>query len=387
MSEISRKLSSNYEPSELPTPDFGFYLYQDGMVPFLKLKISRRNRSWVFEKWWQQKHFKRQIGSARLISLNEARLKAYEIARMLEDGITPLTIKERGLAALKQRITVENIFVDYFEQHVKLRCRTANEIEKDFGRYWDSIRKIHISHLTTNQVRLWMNKIAKASGHATANKQFGLLRACLKWACADGAIQSPDNLLLGIKAFPCQQRITYLHPGNEVSRLAAILEKEHQDTQDIIWLLLWTGQRRNNVLSMQWVEIDWLNQIWHIPPHKTKSARQYSIALTPKAMEILERRKANGDKCVFPSLTTFSGHIIDVNRPWLRIRKAAGLEHLRLHDLRHTAASWLALQGASSMVIKEALQHQSISTSQKYVHLVASDVRTIMTRAQQAIVC
>ena len=57
----------------------------------------------------------------------------------------------------------------------------------------------------------------------------------------------------------------------------------------------------------------------------------------------------------------------------------------RARDKRHTTASWLALQGASSMVIKEALQHQSISTSQRYVHLVASDVREIMTKAQKAV--
>ena len=250
MSQIDKKLPNNYDPLEVAAPASGFYLYQDNLVPFLRLKVSQRNRTWIFEKWWQQKHFKRQIGNACLMSLNEARLKAYEIARMLDGGITPPTIKERGSAAIKQRITVENIFTDYFEQHVKLRCRTADEIERDFGRYWDSIRKIQVSHLATNQVRQWMNKIAKANGRATANKQFGLLRACLKWACAGGIVQLHGNPLLGIKAFPCQQRIAYLHPGNEVSRLAAVLEKEHQDIRDVIWMLLWTGQRKANVLSM-----------------------------------------------------------------------------------------------------------------------------------------
>lgn len=327
-----------------------------------------------------------QIGS----DCNHVNSTAYE-AKREEDGVIfkakslTLTMKERGLAATKQRLTVENMFADYFEQHVKLRCRTADEIERDFARYWNNIKKTQVSSLITNQVRQWMNKIAKESGHATANKQFGLLRACLRWACAGGIIQLPGNPLLGIKAFPSQQRLAYLRPGNDVSRLAAALTQEHQDIQDVIWMLLWTGQRRSNVLSMRWAEIDWTNQIWHIPPYKTKSARQYSIALTPKAMEILEHRRGNDDSFVFPSGTTGGGYINNVNRAWLRIRAAAGLEHLRLHDLRHTTASWLALQGASSMVIKEALQHQSISTSQRYVHLVAGDVRDMMAKAQQAI--
>ncbi len=385
MSQINQKLQNNYDPLEVAAPISGFFLYQDNVVPFLRLKISQRNRSWIFEKWWQQKHFKRQIGSANLIGVSEARLRAFEWARMLEEGNLPPTIKERGQRAARQRVAVETLFTEYLEQHVKLRCRTANEIEKDFGRYWNSIKKAQVLSLTSSQVRQWMNKIAQESGHATANKQLALLRASLKWACAGGAIQMHGNPLLGIKAFPSQLRITYLHPGNEVSRLAMALEKEHQDIQDVIWMLLWTGQRRNNVLSMQWIEIDWQNKIWHIPPYKTKSARQYSIALTPKAMEILERRKENGGTFVFSCNRTATGYISHINRAWLRIRRAAGLEHLRLHDLRHTTASWLALQGASSMVIKEALQHQSISTSQRYVHLVAGDVRDMMAKAQQAI--
>jgi integrase len=163
------------------------------------------------------------------------------------------------------------------------------------------------------------------------------------------------------------------------------LEPETQDVQDMILLLLWTGQRKRNVLSLRANEIDWDNRVWHIPAGKTKSSRLYSVALTSKAMEILQRRRGQCADIMFPPVhESASGHRENLNVAWYRVRERANLPQLRIHDLRHTNASWLALNGASAMVIKEALQHSSISTSQRYVHLATGDVREMMDRAQEA---
>jgi integrase len=69
------------------------------------------------------------------------------------------------------------------------------------------------------------------------------------------------------------------------------------------------------------------------------------------------------------------------------VRKRAQLGNLRLHDLRHTGATWLAMQNANAHVIQQALQHSSLSTSQRYVHLVGAPnmVRDQLAKAQSAV--
>jgi integrase len=388
MVERCKKLGLDYDPKKVELPKTGVYNYQDGQVPFLRLKVSSvGNRIWQFEKSFNKKHFKRTIGDALFIGLNEARLRAYEFARKLQDGEMPPTLKQRiGASAIKttNSISVGGLFEKYYEDHVLRRCRTHKEIWRGFHAYWEPIKNMQVPALTPVLVRGWKNKLAKNHGAGTANKQFTSLRATLRWGVQSDIISLANDPLRGIKLLPLKSRVSYLKPGDELERLTAALESESQEARDIIWLLLWTGQRKTNVLSMRWEELDIKSYVWHIPSNKTKSGRNYSVALTPRALLILNRRHAikNGSEYVFPGQKK-DGHFRAIQWVWSRVRENAGLKHLRLHDLRHTAASWLALHGASAMVIKEALQHSSISTSQRYVHLATSDVREMMAKAQQ----
>ena len=71
-------------------------------------------------------------------------------------------------------------------------------------------------------------------------------------------------------------------------------------------------------------------------------------------------------------------HLVDIDRPWRRVRKRAGVEDVRLHDLRRTVGSWLTQDGVDLVVVKDALRHANISTTLTYARLGADPAREAM---------
>ena len=110
-----------------------------------------------------------------------------------------------------------------------------------------------------------------------------------------------------------------------------------------------------------------------------------TVALSPKAIEILERRKdaSNGGEWVFPGLGS-TGHLVEPKAAWQRICKRAGIEDLRIHDLRRTLGSWQAATGASLPVIGKSLGHKSLGATQVYARLNIDPVRIAVNRAVDA---
>ena len=127
-----------------------------------------------------------------------------------------------------------------------------------------------------------------------------------------------------------------------------------------------------NVLSMQWEDVDLLAGVWRIPD--TKQGEPQRVPLTPQAIDVLNRLKANanGSPYVFPARVAGSatGHITDVTKAWSSVTEAAGLPELHMHDLRRTLGSWQALGGASLQVIGRSLGHRNTATTEIYARLM-----------------
>lgn len=134
-----------------------------------------------------------------------------------------------------------------------------------------------------------------------------------------------------------------------------------------IELLLLTGARLNEILSAQWTWIDEVRGIMRLPDSKTGAK---SVYLSQAAVETLKRQKTqSGDSLyVFPSAGG-QKHFVNLRKAWVRVCEHAGLEGVRLHDLRHTAASIAAGQGASLAIIGRLLGHTQAQTTLRYAHV------------------
>ena len=125
---------------------------------------------------------------------------------------------------------------------------------------------------------------------------------------------------------------------------------------------------------MRFDDVDLRAGTWSKPPSSTKTGRAHSVPLSAPALELLRalRRRTNAPVWVFPANgphVSKCGHRVMIWQDWLRIRKLAGLNNLRLHDLRHSFASQLASSGASLPLIGQLLGHTQPQTTARYAHL------------------
>ncbi len=168
-------------------------------------------------------------------------------------------------------------------------------------------------------------------------------------------------------------------------------EEPQEVWRDFFWISLFVAARRANVLAMAWDQINFELETWTIP--ETKNGNSLAVPLTPSALEILKRRYEDDEKhpvWVFPSdrrgrKTGELSHLSNPKEAWKRILKRAGITNLRIHDLRRTAGSYMAIQGVSPTIIGKALGHRSQAATAMYARLTQDPVRQAMINAQQAL--
>jgi integrase len=173
--------------------------------------------------------------------------------------------------------------------------------------------------------------------------------------------------------------------ADEFPRFWTALEAEpNEKLRDYFKIALFTGQRRGNVLSMRWEDINLDSATWTIP--KTKTGK-HSVPLTVAAVEILKRRReeaAEDAVYVFPSRQHGCGHLVEPTPVWRSILKRAGIENLRIHDLRRSMGSWQAITNASLPIIGKTLGHSQAQTTSGYARLSSDPVRAAMETATAA---
>ena len=139
-----------------------------------------------------------------------------------------------------------------------------------------------------------------------------------------------------------------------------------------IRLLIFTGARHSEILTLKWEHVDIPGQQLRLPEFKTG---RKSIYLNPPALEVLAKLpRLEGNPHVICGEKE-GAHLVNLQKPWRRIRKAAKLDDVRIHDLRHTFASWGAMGGLPLPIIGGLLSHSQPQTTQRYAHLSADPLK------------
>jgi integrase len=227
------------------------------------------------------------------------------------------------------------------------------------------IRRAHISALHGN---------IKAPG--AANRALSVVSAILNWASAEhDDLELPSNPAKRIRRNPergCERFLT----SEEFARLGGTL-REGRTILDpfavaAIRLLIFTGARLREILHAKWEHIDFERNILFLSDSKTGRKPIYLSAPALAVLATLPRIQDNphlipGRKAGEPRES--------LDRPWAAIRKAAGLEGVRLHDLRHSFASVGAGASFGLPIIGKLLGHSQAATTHRYAHLDADPVR------------
>jgi len=231
-------------------------------------------------------------------------------------------------------------------------------------------------------------KIADENGRTAANRALELVRAVYNKAI-DWELYEGKNPAINFRRFRLPQRERFLQPS-ELARFFKEVEAiPSRDTRDFIYLALYTGARKSNLLTMRWEEIDFEGRVWHIPV--TKNGTPQTVPLIPQAIEVLERRRAtvgawgSGQGFVFATRQgAGSGHYENPYRAWKKLCIRAKLPNLRIHDLRRSMGSWEALTGANLPVIGRTLNHTDLKSTAIYARVNLAPVRAAMEKAVAA---
>jgi integrase len=343
-----------------------------------------------------------KIGRFPMWKLAQARKECDRLAGKLADHVNPNAEKRKQ----RDRPTLGAVFETYLaDRAAKGKKRTADframfelylgtlpDVKKKHARKrvkpdaavdW-SQRKAH--EITHAEVVALHASIGTDSGRTTANRVVELLSAMFNRA----KLPNPAD---GIEPFPETKRIRWL-TGEEIKRFFAALDAEHVDSRDLFMLSLWTGARRANVCGMRWADMDLASALWTVPGEKSKSGEPLVIPITTAALEVLQLRRAalvdaatGGllSEWVFPGGSK-AGHVTQFAKDrWEVIRKRAGLEDVRIHDLRRSLGSWMVNTGASIAIIGAALGHKDAKPTEVYARLSVAPVRDAMETAQAAI--
>ena len=322
------------------------------------------------------------IGDAALISSDEARKLALSLIRSAKLGIDKTVLIQKG-----QGPKVGNFFVEKYLPYVK-----------SYKRSWTTDQSMILNHLVPKLGELHMGSMSppdvasfvelmKSQGYAlgTCNRALVLLRygfeLALRWKVA-GVDSNPVKEIKNLKN---DNRIERFLSNEQAARLlTAVKQSESNMLQYIVLFLIYTGARKREVLDAKWQDIDWEKKSWRIP--KTKSGKVRHIPLSMGALDVIttlkfllsegewgvESKPQNfseiSERFIFMNTRTGKAYI-SFFYSWDAARIRAGLPDLRVHDLRHSFASFLVNAGRSLYEVQELLGHADIRTTSRYAHL------------------
>jgi integrase len=314
-----------------------------------------------------------------------ARKEASAIKSAIAAGKDPAAERD----AAKSAPTIRDVAEMFLTEHVeaKLRPKTA-------ASYMDLFNRLILPklgrHLAANvtEADLATFHHGMRGTPRQANLCIAVASKMFAWAETRGYRPRGSNPCVGIERFKEGKRERFLSTA-EFGRLGATLaESERGEAQEdafviaAIRLLVFTGARLGEVLSLKWDYVDFERGMLNLPESKTGSK---TIHLNAPALQILsDLGRVEDNPFVFPGRRKGRA-LVNIQRPWEHIRKRAGLEGVRLHDLRHSYASVAVAGGGSLPMIGKLLGHAQSATTERYAHLADDPVRQVNEDAGRAI--
>lgn len=384
-------------------PEAADVLYWDAALPGFGVRVSRGGAiSYVVQYRPVDGRSRRlTLGGHDRISLEQARSQAKRILGEVAGGLDPAGERERIRREAREARTVAEVIPEYLSE---LEARARPSVVYEWRRLWTvellpTLGRTKVGAVTRNQ--LAQLHIARQGRPVLANRVVTAARAFFAWCEKRGYRDEGTNPARSVEKFRESARERYLS-GEELQRLGAALheaervglmpaiamrrkarsestrkhrprgadvpQKANPFAVGAIRFLALSGWRLREALTLRWDMVDLVRGSATLPESKTgRSVRPLGDA----AVDLLRSLpRVASSPYVFPSPSDRVAPIGGVARLWRAVREAAKLEGVRLHDLRHTAASFGASTGASLHEIAALLGHKNSATTARYAHLV-----------------
>lgn len=343
----------------------------------LGVRISKSGAKTFILKYRNQygQQRKQTLGRYGVLTLEQARKMAKEFLVEVLQGNDPAAEK------IEKRIspTMKDLLERYLEEHSKVSNKPSTyEGNRSFvHRYLiPALGNRKVQEVSRSDIYALQQKLTKRS-KPTANTAIAILSKAFNLAEIWGWRDDYTNPCRHVKKYPMRPRQRFLSKEefNRLKRQLDFYEKAQLESPSVITalkLLLFTGCRHSEILTLKWSYVDFDNQCFRLPDSKTGAKTVYFSDTVGNILKNVKRQPNNP----YVVIGEVSGqHLNNLQKPWRRIRKDCGIEDVRIHDLRHSFASMAAASGMSLTLIGAMLGHSQPQTTAQYVHLIGDPMR------------
>ena len=331
------------------------YEVWDARLPGFGIRISPSGtKSFILVYRHKARPRRMTLGRYHVVSLADARGRAIEALADLARGVDPQTRKIVQRNSNRFDDVVRLFVRTYCQQHNRASTRRETErlLVARFVTKWGARELGEISKADVLKV---LDEAVDQGRLSAANHALATIRLFFNWCVARGLIDVNPCARLKMPAKP-RSRDRVL-TDEEIVRVWKAASAMGYPFGTITQLLLLTAQRRNEITSLRWSDLDLAAGQLSIPAHLTKNGVAHVLPLPPAVMEIFKGIPRVSDELIFPSRTgqgrTFSGF----SKPKHRLARHADVQAFTLHDLRRTAATRLAGMGVAPHVVERLLNH------------------------------
>ena len=314
------------------------------------------------------------VGRAEAVGVGEARERARVMLASIRNG------SDEGAAVLPD-IPFETVADEVFRRYARNWKPSTLKVNRGYYRKqilpWFQGRPI--ADITAQDVKQWF-----ASLHETpvaADRSAPILSVIMRQAEVYGYRPEGTNPCAGIKRYRRQGRERFLST-EEMRRLGEVLTRHEADRPQavaIVRLLLLTGCRKGEIVNLRRSEVR--DGMLALADAKTGPR---TVPFNSQARAILDRQPHTGSPFVFPSPRDPARPRCSTLGLWDRVRREAGIEDCRLHDLRHTMASHAVMNGVPVPVVSRLLGHSDVQMTLRYAHLADRDIESAAERVGNA---
>ncbi|MBL8662266.1 MAG: tyrosine-type recombinase/integrase [Candidatus Odyssella sp.] len=328
------------------------------------------------------------LGKHPDLSVGAARTMAIELRGDVARGQDPLAERKKGHRTPNVRMLCER----YMEEHAKIRKKPSSIAEDK--RLIEKKIKPHLGSLRLDSV-VRTDIIDLHTRYAAtpyeSNRVLALLSKMFNLAEVWGLRPDGSNPCRHVKKYPERKR-NGAFSADELRRLGDAMRASATNGPDddtalsaLLFLLL-TGCRLSEARLLQWSWIRWDDGFIAYPDSKTGPKTHYFGLAADALLRRLWDKRRDASPFVFPAIKDRQAPLPTptIQHAWQRLRKAAGLDGKRIHDFRHTRGTWAAASGANAFLVRDALAHRNVGTTDRYVRIAADPLRRLNDELDKA---